>query len=59
MGFRNLKLGLSPLQALVRAGLGLGLDGLGLAGSGLEARPSTSLFMSELIEIATKKRLRF
>ena len=43
MGLRNLKPGPSPLQALVRAGLGLGLDGLGLAGSGLEAQPSTSL----------------
>ena len=38
-----LKPGPSPLQALIRAGLGLGLDGLGSAGSGLEARPSTSL----------------
>jgi len=47
LGFRNLKPGPSPLQALIRAGLGLGLDGLGLAGSGLEAQPSTSLGVFE------------
>jgi hypothetical protein len=43
LGLQNLKPGPSPLQALIRAGLGLGLDRLGSAGSGLEAQPSTSL----------------
>ena len=46
-GFWNLKPSPSPLQALVRARLGLGLNGLGSAGSGLEARPSTSLAVSK------------
>jgi hypothetical protein len=38
-----LKPSLSLLQALIRAQLGLGLNGLSLAGSGLEAQPNTSL----------------
>ena len=45
-GFRYLKPGPSPLQALTRVGSGLGLNGLGSAGSGLEAQPSTSLIPS-------------
>ena len=35
------------MQALIGAGLGLGLNGLGSAGSGLEAQPSTSLAPSK------------
>ncbi|KIM85893.1 hypothetical protein PILCRDRAFT_5006 [Piloderma croceum F 1598] len=46
-GFRNLKPGPSPLQALVRARLGSGLNGPGSAGSGLEAQPGTSLMGSQ------------
>ena len=42
-GFWYLKPSLSQLQALIRAGLSLGLNGLGSVGSGLEAQPSTSL----------------
>ena len=41
-GFWDLKLGLSILQAFIWAGLWLGLNRLGLVGSGLEAQPSTS-----------------
>ena len=37
-GFWNLKPSPSPLQALVRAQLGLGLNRMGSVGSGLEAR---------------------
>ena len=50
MGFRNLKPGPSPLQALVRARPGLGLNGLSSAGSGLEARPGTSLHATTQID---------
>jgi hypothetical protein len=48
LGFQNLKPGTSPFQALVRVGLWPGLNGLGSAGSGLEAQPSTSLVWTYL-----------
>ena len=51
MGFQYLKPSLSLLQALIRAGPGSGLNGLGSAGSGLEARPSTSLTVNTGVEI--------
>jgi hypothetical protein len=43
LGFRYLKPSPSPLQALIRARLGSGLNVPGSVGSGLEAQPSTSL----------------
>ena len=47
-GFWNFKPGLSPLQALVQVGPGLGLNGLSSVDSGLEAQPSTSLHSMHL-----------